>query len=109
MLTLSFYRACYSQTGTANGAPHFNFAPGAGGTFGTDVVEYYYDSDGHGVKFMAMLQSVVRANTEDCNYALRRIVDVCTGRYKETQSGWSRGGWWQYENDNSTYNVDPDD
>ncbi len=104
MLTLESDRACHS--GTHAWAPHFNFAPAADGTFPTDVVAVERDAD-HGVKFMSMLKSVARANTQDCTYALRRIVDICTGRYKSTQNGWSRGGWWQYDSDGSTYNIDP--
>ena len=54
------------------------------------------------VDFQADFRSEAFANTDACRYAMREIIKICHGKHQDT-----RGGWWQFIGDGTTYNVDP--
>lgn len=54
------------------------------------------------LEMTAQFQSPKHANEVDCMWAMKRIVDICHGKNQD-----SRGGWWQFSDDQSTYKIDP--
>lgn len=57
----------------------------------------YYELD-----MSATLMSATHANSSECEWAFARIIDICHGQHLD-----SRGGWWQFQDDGTTYGIDP--
>ncbi|CAF9934079.1 MAG: hypothetical protein HETSPECPRED_009099 [Heterodermia speciosa] len=108
-------QACTSTAEHDGDNVHFSFVPSADGTFPHQQVDHQFRacrSDQSGplvcqpasgvVSFTGDIKSAARANSNDCTYAMQRIIDICHGEHEDT-----RGGWWQYDSDGTTYGVDP--
>jgi len=54
------------------------------------------------VNYAVDFKTTTYNNTEACRFAMRRILAHCYGKHQDT-----RGGWWQFDQDSTTYNVDP--
>lgn len=54
------------------------------------------------VKYAVDFKSTAYNSTEACRFAFRRILTNCYGENLDT-----RGGYWQFDQDGTTYTVDP--
>ena len=112
-------QACTNNTNFDHDAGHFNFTLDPTGSnahqsvqhrfrycnkkhpFGVSSAECELPAPAY-VNFQADFGSETFANTDACRYAMRKIIETCHGKHQDT-----RGGWWQFIGDNTTYNVDP--
>ncbi|KAL8948491.1 MAG: hypothetical protein Q9222_005323 [Ikaeria aurantiellina] len=54
-------------------------------------------------RFDMQLMGPTHANTAECVWALKHILDACPkGAHQDSQ-----GGWWEFEDDGSTFGLDP--
>ena len=54
------------------------------------------------IRWTADIKTASRADSDDCVYAMNRILDNCHGDHQDT-----RGGWFQFDSDGTTFGVDP--
>ena len=100
-------------------ASHFNFTLDPNGKNAQQLVQHKFrhcgaphpfgeDSsacqppDKQYVSFEANFKSEMFADTDYCRYGMRKILEYCYGK-----KNYTRGGWWQFSGDNSTYGIDP--
>ena len=112
-------QACTNNTDFDHDAGHFNFTLDPKGSNAHQLLLHRFrhcstehpfgvfspecaSPDQAYVNFQADFQSEMFANTDACRYAMRKIIEICHGKHQDT-----RGGWWQFIGDNTTYNVDP--
>ena len=92
---------------------HFSFTPSADGTYPHQEVDHEYavctpqppyadacNAFGY-VKYTGDIKAPAHANTEDCEYAMERVVAICHGDNQDT-----RGGWYTFS-DGTSYGADP--
>lgn len=111
-------QAC-TQTSFDKDAQHFNFTLDPLGKNAVQTVTHRYrhcdqpqqfgvnapecgNADDDFVKYGAYFATGTFANTTSCRYGLDLIIRLCVG-----DNGYSRGGWFQFDADTTTYNVDP--
>ncbi|KAL8962712.1 MAG: hypothetical protein Q9183_005114 [Haloplaca sp. 2 TL-2023] len=51
---------------------------------------------------MANITTAGRATREACTFGITQSIELCQGENDDT-----RGGWWQFEDDGTTYGLDP--
>ncbi len=54
------------------------------------------------VNYAVDFKTTTYNSTDACRFSMRRILAHCYGKHQDT-----RGGWWQFDQDSTTYNVDP--
>lgn len=67
-------------------------------------VPAFQDSGKH-IVYDAQFQSTIHANADQCHHTYQRILILC----EVSDRGNSRGGWFQFADDGSTYGLDPND
>ncbi|KAL9584185.1 MAG: hypothetical protein Q9212_002276 [Teloschistes hypoglaucus] len=115
-------QACTTQDAWKNEFPgHFNFTPNAIGQYAPQLVDSYipcvghYSPPAHGhgpgycfgsqrfhIRYDAEFRSAKHATSEECQWVFQKIVQTCHG-----QKTFSRGGWFQFDDDGTTYGLDP--
>ncbi|KAI4200939.1 MAG: hypothetical protein LQ350_003625 [Teloschistes chrysophthalmus] len=123
-LRRSLLQACTTQDVWNNEYPgHFNFTPNARGQYAPQLVDSYipcvghYDPPpgGHGpgrcrgsqrfhIRYDAEFRSAAHATSEECQWVFEKIIQTCHG-----QKMYSRGGWFQFDDDGTTYGLDVQD
>ena len=108
-------QACSNSTSITYDTQHFSYAPNADGSYTDQSVRHEVYSQclensvttilcqdtGFEVDFRATFESANHANQSDCQWAMKRVNDVCHGKHNDT-----RGGWFEFQ-DGSTYGFDP--
>ncbi len=120
-ITNTIPQPCNSSFGIAGDKNHFSF-PDAGSQFPSEQTEEHNLAvitrtvvDGAWANvpitgsitlaYSANWQAVKHANTADCEFALQRVTDICYGT--GSNEGSTFGGWWKYDDDGTSYGVDP--
>lgn len=120
-LTAMWDQACTNTTSIQDDDAHFSYVPNPDNktyplqsvthqiqngqlhneTADGQVVSGWRDS-GHELDMTAQFHGPTHATTEECQWVMQRITAICHG-----ENGFSRGGWWEFADDKTTYGIDP--